>query len=112
MFYVNCTDEVKSALERFCSEHLSQEFADFLYYLRNRYEDEKEYEDFSEYVDAMKKKFPEVAKMTKRPFGVIWDERISVGKNTHSPIYSIRTFFKVTGNKLTLMSRAKLENRA
>lgn len=112
MFYVNYTDEVKPALERFCSEHLSQEFADFLYHLRSRYEDEKEYEDFSEYVDAMKKKFPEVVKMTKRPFGVIWDERISVGKSARSPIYSIRTFFKVTGRKLVLMSRAKLENKS
>lgn len=46
--------------------------ADFLATLRDRWQDEKEYEDFADYVEAMKKALPadiHLVKMTKSPFG-------------------------------------------
>lgn len=46
--------------------------ADFLCSLRDRWQDEKEYEDISDYSVAMKKKFPQgfnLVKFTKAPFG-------------------------------------------
>ena len=42
-------------------------------YLYDRWQDEKGYEDFNEYTNAMMKKMPDGAKLikgTKRPFGV------------------------------------------
>lgn len=44
--------------------------ADFLFYLRNRWQDEKEYEDINEYLTAFQKHVPEAYKISKRPFGV------------------------------------------
>lgn len=44
------------------------------YYLYERWQDEKEYEDFNDYVKVMMKYMPEGAtlvKGTKRPFGVV-----------------------------------------
>jgi small-conductance mechanosensitive channel len=51
--------------------------AQFLAYLKLRWADEREYEDWSEYVQAMTKRLPAGAKnvkMTKRPFEVQFTE--------------------------------------
>jgi len=45
--------------------------------LRDRWQDEKQYEDFSDYIDAVKKKVNEVegaefVRMEKRPFSFKW----------------------------------------
>lgn len=48
-----------------------QKAAEYISYLANRWSDESEYEEFSEYVDAMKKHLPKDVtsiKMTRRPF--------------------------------------------
>ncbi len=41
----------------------------FLFSLYERWQDEKEYEDFSDYAEVFKKKVPETIKGTKKPFG-------------------------------------------
>lgn len=40
-------------------------------YLYDRYQDEKEYESFSEYAKELRKLFPDVIKTSVRPFGII-----------------------------------------
>ena len=51
-----------------------EKFSDFLFYLKCRWKDEREFEDFAEYEKAMKKNIPEsrpeFIKGTKRPFGM------------------------------------------
>ena len=47
------------------------EFAEYLQYLRERWNDEREYEDWNEYVAGAKNKCPaelKFKKLTKRPF--------------------------------------------
>lgn len=49
--------------------------ADFLGYLCERWQDEREYEDFSEYKKAMQKNMPAgmtIISFTKRPFRIIF----------------------------------------
>jgi len=70
------------------------EFGEYLGYLYHRWQDEKEYEDFDDYVQAANKKLREliparsgiaIFKMNKRPFRVIfW-------------IYGMKGYFKATG---------------
>jgi len=50
-----------------------REYVDgFLGYLYDRWQDEKEYEDFKEYADVMKKKVGDAfVRATKRPFGFV-----------------------------------------
>lgn len=48
----------------------SEEKQERLFYLYGRWQDEKEFEDFKEYEDDMKKCFENAIKGTKRPFGV------------------------------------------
>lgn len=45
------------------------EYSNLLYNLYERWQDEKEYEDFNDYVEAFKKHIPETIKGTRRPFG-------------------------------------------
>lgn len=49
----------------------TRDTVEFLEYLYSRWQDEKEYEDWSEYVTAIKKKFSnfDIIKTSKRPFG-------------------------------------------
>lgn len=47
------------------------EIADFIFYLRERWQDEKDYEDISDYLIAIQKYIPCAYKICKRPFGVI-----------------------------------------
>lgn len=49
---------------------VNDEYARFLMYLYERWQDEKEYEDIAEYLECIKKKIPEAYKITKRPFGI------------------------------------------
>ncbi len=44
--------------------------ADFLFELRNRWQEEKQYEDITDYLIAFQKKVPEAYKITTRPFSV------------------------------------------
>jgi len=69
------------------------EFGEYFGYLYHRWQDEREYEDFEEYIQAANKKLKELAskksgvslvKMTKRPFKVIfW-------------IHGLKGYFKAT----------------
>jgi len=47
----------------------SDKTAEFLFYLRERWSDESEYEDINEYLTAIQKSIPEAFKIYKRPFG-------------------------------------------
>jgi hypothetical protein len=52
-------------------EDVFDSFIDFFSYLYSRWQDEKEYEDFQEYIDAAEDKVGlPIDKMTKRPFQV------------------------------------------
>ena len=62
------TDEVKTKINAFMDAS-----ADRMCYLYGRWQDEKEYEDFNDYIDAMRKMLPDGFKFegaTKMPFGV------------------------------------------
>jgi uncharacterized protein YeeX (DUF496 family) len=63
---------------------LMDKMGERLVYLYDRWQDEKEYEDFQDYIDAMKKDFEKYCKeaimsnavfvkVGKRPFGVTYD---------------------------------------
>ena len=45
--------------------------ADLLFYLRERWQDEKEYEDINDYLHRIQQDIPEAYKITKRPFGIV-----------------------------------------
>lgn len=45
--------------------------SDKLFYLYERWQDEKKYEDFNDYFKVMKAMIPEAVKGTKRPFGFV-----------------------------------------
>ena len=51
-------------------DKINNEDAQFLNYLYCRWQDEKQYEDINDYLDAIKEKVPEAFKITKRPFGI------------------------------------------
>jgi hypothetical protein len=60
--------ELSAAIER-AARHLS--------YLQQRWRDEREYEDWREYVTSMRSNLPSGAtnvRMTQRPFAVSWDQ--------------------------------------
>ena len=44
---------------------------DFLFYLYERWQDEKEYEDIKDDLKEIKNHIPQAQRMTKRPFGVV-----------------------------------------
>lgn len=48
----------------------NREHADFFMMLWERWQEERMHEDFEEYKEAMKKRVPEMIKMTKRPFAI------------------------------------------
>lgn len=50
---------------------ISEKHAEFIFYLYERWQDEKEYEDFQDYIDVMKERIPEVLTGTKHQFGFI-----------------------------------------
>lgn len=52
-------------------QKVNSEDANFLFYLWERWQDEKEYEDIQEYLKAIQKSIPEAFKITKRPFGIV-----------------------------------------
>ena len=63
---------------------LFEKLENILSYFYSRWQDEKEYEDFQDYVDGVKKSFEKVVKevpmknavfvsMTKRPFKIVFD---------------------------------------
>ena len=52
-------------------EKVREENAEFLCYLCERWEDEKEYEDIQDYLKAIQKAIPEAAEITENPFGII-----------------------------------------
>ena len=45
------------------------QIADLIFYLYERWQDEKEYEDIEDYLKAIQNKAPEAFKIHKRPFG-------------------------------------------
>ena len=45
--------------------------ADLLFYLRERWQDEKKYEDINDYLHRIQQDIPEAYKITKRPFGIV-----------------------------------------
>ena len=53
-----------------CFKHIDQNFGQTFINLYCRWQSEKEYEDFNEYVSVFKSKIPFVIKGTKRPFGI------------------------------------------
>lgn len=46
------------------------QIADLIFYLYERWQDEKEYEDINDYLKTIQKKVPEAFKIHKRPFGI------------------------------------------
>lgn len=48
-----------------------EKICDTLFYLRERWQDEKEYEDINDYLEVIKKLVPQATKIYKRPFGVL-----------------------------------------
>ena len=44
--------------------------ADLIFYLYERWQDEKEYEDTNDYLKAIQKEIPQAYKIHKRPFGI------------------------------------------
>lgn len=70
------------------------------YYLYERWQDEKEYEDFNDYVKGMMNYMPEGAtliKGTKRPFGVV----INYGGNkVHISLKLHRNYVKLIAKNL------------
>ena len=52
-------------------KHIHNNYSKLLFNLYKRWQDEKEYEDFNEYVEHFKKSVPETIKGLKRPFGFI-----------------------------------------
>lgn len=62
------TDEFKAKIDAFVNAS-----ADRMCYLYDRWQDEYQYEDFNDYIDAMRKMLPDDFKFegaTRRPFGV------------------------------------------
>ena len=51
-------------------KNVNENHTEFLCYLWERWQDEKEYEDIQDYLTAIQARIPEAYKMTKRPFGV------------------------------------------
>lgn len=49
----------------------NDKYTDFLCYLWERWQDEKEYEDINDYLKAIQIRIPGDFKMTKRPFGFV-----------------------------------------
>lgn len=88
--------QVKDAQAFFFKKEVTKDFCDYLFSLYYRYQDEKEYEDFDDYIKAMKKNYPNVKTMTKRPFGVVWSEEIRV-EGIKGYYWSLRTYVTPSG---------------
>ena len=73
----------------------TQEFFDLLCNLKFRWDDEKDYEDFNDYIKVIKDKYPEIIKVTKRPFGIV--------RKFNDIPYQL--YLKVTGNNISLKAR-------
>jgi hypothetical protein len=50
---------------------INEKHSNMLFNLYGRWQDEKEYEDFDDYVSAFKKYVPSVVKGLKKPFGFV-----------------------------------------
>ena len=50
---------------------INDENADLLFYLRERWQDEREYEDINDYLHRIQQDIPEAYKITKRPFSIV-----------------------------------------
>jgi len=53
------------------AKNINANFSNLMFNLYERWQDEKEYEDFNDYVETFKKHIPETIKGLKRPFGFI-----------------------------------------
>ena len=52
---------------------MASEFISRLTHLYGRWQDEKKYENIEDYLKSMQEVLPTASKMTKRPFGVIYE---------------------------------------
>lgn len=72
---------------------------DLLFNLYGRWQDEKQYEDWNDYIACMRKNIPNYVASTKRPFGVI----VKV-KDAHK----VHVFLAKSIDKQYLVCRARL----
>lgn len=78
------------------AKKIFNEQCEYFGYLKDRWLDEHEYEDFQEYIDEMKKKLEayegvKLIKFTKRPFAVVFE------------VYDVKKFvMKISGNRILI----------
>ena len=63
------TNDIKNLKET--AEYINKNHVKTLIYLYERWQDEKEYENFNDYVEYFRKKVNSTIKGTKRPFGFL-----------------------------------------
>ena len=58
----------------------NKKLIDTLFNAYMRYQDEKEYEDINDYLEVFKKYDKSIKKMSKRPFGIVFENKLLKGK--------------------------------
>lgn len=77
------TQEISKMSRKEMANHINEIHSELLFSLYERWQDERDYEDFNDYIKRFKKSIKEIVSGSKRPFGFVvrcsdGDLRVSV----------------------------------